>query len=116
MDRPLIVFLIGLAGLFLGCASDDGGNGPQVITLNEDAAISDIDAAPEPDAQLPTETFPGESVACAPNQNFQALVPILSGGRTHPTGRGEQGSAFDPCNGRIILFLQNWDFRIGLLL
>ncbi len=109
MYRLLITVFV-LSVSFLGCASDEGGTQLEVITLDEDASVADVDAEIEPDAQLPTETFPGESVACAPNQNFESLLPILSGGRTHPTGRGEQGSAFDPCNGRIILFGGN-DFQ-----
>ena len=61
-----------------------------------------------PTPMLPS--FEGELVACEINESFQALEPILMGGRTHPTGRGEQGAAYDPCNQRIILFGGN-DFQ-----
>lgn len=65
---------------------------------------------PEQSAEVPPEgqskpfTFPGELVPCKTNQSFEALKPILQGGKNNPTGRGEQGAAYDPCNGRVIQF------------
>ena len=67
--------------------------------------VIEVDAMPPP-----PPLFEGELVACTDNSNVDALIPILSGGRTHPTGRGEQGSVYDPCHQRIILFGGN-DFQ-----
>jgi hypothetical protein len=47
---------------------------------------------------------------CRENENLQRLLPVLTGGKNHPTGRGEHASAYDHCNGRIILFGGN-DFQ-----
>ncbi|MEE2644683.1 MAG: hypothetical protein VYD19_07095, partial [Myxococcota bacterium] len=70
----------------------------------------EADQGAEPDMAPPLWSSPGAEGACVPNPSFEALLPILNGGRTHPTGRGEQASAYDPCNGRIILFGGN-DFQ-----
>jgi hypothetical protein len=60
------------------------------------------------DDQLPAQDgpfqFPGELVPCQPNTSFDSLNVVLQGGKVNPTGRGEQGAIYDPCNERIILF------------
>lgn len=64
------------------------------------------DGVPEtPKEETPTTySFPGELVPCKVNQSFEALKPILSGGKNTPTGRGEQSGVYDPCNGRVVVF------------
>lgn len=47
---------------------------------------------------------------CRDNENLARLLPVLTGGKNHPTGRGEHASAYEHCNGRIILFGGN-DFQ-----
>ena len=71
----------------------------------EDARVSMMD--PEQDAgpsDPPVFSFPGEVNPCLENDSFEALTPILNGGQTHPTGRGEHSNALDLCHGRIVLF------------
>ena len=68
---------------------------------------ADADAV---DARVGDPLVPGEKNACLSNESFAQLLPILNGGRAHPTGRGEQASAFDMCNRRIVLFGGN-DFQ-----
>ena len=81
---------------------DEGDAGGPIV----DSGMNQADAGPEEMRY----SFPGEEVECGDNPDFEALLPILNGGRTHPTGRGEQASAYDACNQRIILFGGN-DFQ-----
>ena len=67
-------------------------------------------AAPADMMGEPQFSVDGEAVTCQRNASFEALLPILRGGRTHPTGRGEQAAVYDPCNRRIVLFGGN-DFQ-----
>lgn len=71
-----------------------------------DAGPKETITEPTPDKPVykPAYTFKGELVACQKNESFEKLKIILEGGKNNPTGRGEQGSAYDPCNGRMIVF------------
>jgi hypothetical protein len=131
---PVFLAMIISLGL-VGCGDDGGSKSVIIIAMDagagtgdgalamdsstiEDGGMADATAdSAVADAALPPDagnamlySIPNEQVACQPNASFQALLPILNGGRTHPTGRGEQSSAYDPCNRRIILFGGN-DFQ-----
>ena len=53
---------------------------------------------------------PERPEGCRENENLARLLPVLTGGKNHPSGRGEHASAYEHCNGRIILFGGN-DFQ-----
>ena len=108
-----------LVMFFTGCGDETPANDDIVIVEGMDVGPVEVDMGPPADAALPEDAalppyegpeFEGEAVACERNPNIAALAPILNGGRTHPTGRGEQAAAYDPCHGRIILFGGN-DFQ-----
>jgi len=86
-----------------GADENDGG-------VMGDATITPDAADLSPDMALGMPLFPGEAVSCQQNASYEQLLPILTGGRVHPTGRGEQSAAFDFCNRRIVLFGGN-DFQ-----
>ena len=104
----------GLVAFVMACGSADTvtETPPTADTTVSDTQVPDSQTletdtqSPEADTTAPTPryTFPGEQVACSENSNFESLLPILNGGKTHPTGRGEQATAYDPCNRRIVLF------------
>ena len=85
-----------------------------IVIVPPDAGISDgfVDATDASSDVEPLAPDAGDDDvhSCTENEALIALTPILAGGRTHPTGRGEQASAYDTCNGRIILFGGN-DFQ-----
>ncbi|HAA53148.1 MAG TPA: hypothetical protein DCE42_00235 [Myxococcales bacterium] len=76
----------------------------------KDAGTQETTAEAPPKEEVAEEpatqkySFPNEINPCKVNAKFEALKPILGGGKNNPTGRGEQGSVYDPCNGRVILF------------
>jgi len=87
----------------------DGGEQGQDVVDSTDVLVGDgisSDGLGDADIWVEPEpyVFPGESVVCPENTSLEALLPVLNGGKTHPTGRGEQGTAYDPCNRRVILF------------
>ncbi len=77
----------------------DSGSDTSTATQSDAGTDTESDASVEP-----AFTYPGELVACSENTAYEAQAPILAGGKNNPTGRGEQGGVFDPCNNRIILF------------
>lgn len=113
-----------LGGAFVGCSQpsqgDEATTNPDGSTGNEKSTAEGTSqqetSAPDSDAKEDTAeatpekepvvkySFPGEEIACQDNPALEKLKPILAGGKNNPTGRGEQGSAYDPCNKRIILF------------
>ena len=107
--------------IVVSCLVACGGSGttplPEEDAVTPDVPLTDT-AVPDvgtpdvadPDAAGDGFQVPGEKVACGVNTSFDDLKPILSGGKTHPTGRGEQSAAYDPCNNRIVLFGGN-DFQ-----
>ena len=54
--------------------------------------------------ELPFEIQPSLPEGCVENQNLARLLPVLTGGKTHPTGRGEHGAVYEHCHDRIVLF------------
>jgi len=105
--------VVGVSLVLLACGGG-GTDGPTADAAVPDTAADttvpeDTVADAAADTTIPP-TVPGEKVACGVNTSFEALLPILKGGKTHPTGRGEQGAAYDVCNARIVLFGGN-DFQ-----
>ena len=47
----------------------------------------------EPDAEQPIRPE-----GCRENENLARLLPVLTGGKNHPSGRGEHASAYEHCN------------------
>jgi N-acetylneuraminic acid mutarotase len=95
-DVPLVPDQSGDLGVDLTASDQCSGD-----ALVNDAVLQDGTGDAAGTARF---QFPGEVAACQENANLAAVVPILNGGKTHPTGRGEQGAAYDLCNNRIILF------------
>lgn len=81
------------------------GDGSETAANN--GAVIEIDAGTDAAANAstaPTYVFEGEEVACELNEKFDAQSAVLAGGKNNPTGRGEQGGVWDPCNERVIVF------------
>ena len=75
--------LFGAAVITLGCGNDKPNSNP---------------------LELPFEIQPSLPEGCVENQNLARLLPVLTGGKTHPTGRGEHGAVYEHCHDRIVLF------------
>ena len=111
-------WLIVCVSLLLVSCGGGTADSPAADAMQSDAAVdtvSAVDAGVDGGADAGVDTVgppsvPGEKVACTLNTNYEALLPILKGGKTHPTGRGEQSAAYDVCNNRIVLFAGN-DFQ-----
>ena len=83
--------------VILGCAKDEQTSSePFVVTPSEDMGMTDT-AITRPEG-------------CLENGNLANLLPVLMGGKTHPTGRGEHDAVYEHCNDRIVLFGGN-DFQ-----
>ena len=113
----LITLLVALGAV--GCGDEGGGDAGSdagLIGSNTTAADAGDTSSMGGDASTTGDTsgdttgggggfvFEGEQVACAENTQYEAQRAILAGGKNNPTGRGEQGGVFDPCNNRVILF------------
>ena len=87
-----------MLGEDMGMSAMAGMSEMNPMTSDMTPSIVDMQAAAdmmvEVDATLPL--FEGELVKCSKNEGIESLRPILSGGRVHPNGRGEQAAAYDP--------------------
>lgn len=100
-QRPLAL-VSGLASAaLLGACGGDGGAGASDVAAGADTASGDGVGGADT-AGVGEDTAGGG--ACVPSATFEALGPILAGGKVSPTGRGEHAQVFDPCNQRVVLF------------
>ncbi len=97
-----LILLYFIVPLVVACSSEDDGSTDSIAFILPDGAVVD--------AMLPDMETVERPEGCAENENLARLLPVLTGGKNHPTGRGEHASAYDHCNGRIILFGGN-DFQ-----
>ena len=104
MKRCLIILV-----LLSACSSDvDTQNNGQTLVIEVDQGGTEDtsgDSSTTPDVgDVSVEEDLGGSTACGENLKYEGVKAILAGGKNNPTGRGEQGAIFDPCNQRVILF------------
>jgi N-acetylneuraminic acid mutarotase len=99
LTRGLLTAVLCLAACGDESSSNNSNNG---IDIDADAGVADTGG--ENNAAAPTYSFEGEVVECEVNEKYQARQAVLAGGKNNPTGRGEQGGVWDPCNERVIVF------------
>ncbi len=78
-------------GQTINFSTDLGSDTSKSDTLTSDVGVDSTDDM-------------ASSASCGVNTKYEGVKAVLSGGKNNPTGRGEQGAVFDPCNQRVILF------------
>ncbi len=91
----------------LGCSSDVEDKKDTEINIDISTDVGTDSSADPIDTSLATDArddMPSNTPTCGTNTKYEGIKAILAGGKNNPTGRGEQGAVFDPCNQRVILF------------
>ena len=96
------VAILTLSLLCVACSGDEStSDAPLDFVAAADAGLIEIDMGP---------ALPSPPSNCRENENLARLLPILTGGKNHPTGRGEHATVYEHCNQRLVLFGGN-DFQ-----
>ena len=102
--RNKTLVLSSILVLLLACGDEESPSN-EPLSVGGSAGSMQDGAVVETDAGQPERPE-----GCRENENLARLLPVLTGGKNHPSGRGEHASAYEHCNGRIILFGGN-DFQ-----